>query len=526
MATLKSSKTNSTYNTDTGMVQVPGQAPIQPIQSSYNPNAILNNTDAQNQLLANRNPEAFDNAANLAGFSTSPTVPVNNTVPVATTGAQPLSIANTPTNTSTAGLLGAAASTGNLYQQQMDALKQQQAQTVQQNQTAANDSRSVLQKTFDKLAGFGERRNDIYEEENVDEFKKLETDALNQLNVERDALQSQIENINSQKGTFGGANQRDIAEVSRQSAIKQGRLTLTLSLANGNYTNAKATADRLIESELEPLKIQSELAKFFYQDNKDTLDKSEARQFETYSRELQNQYTEQYESKKKVQDMIIDAAQTGAPASVIQQAQQLAATGATPEQVSALVGKYSSAALDAQAQRASIANTYSAIAERQQSQYQNGTLNGKPQNTTQATAQTYANRMAEANIALDSLGGKFTGLGTSASNLLGGLVPGFLKGGDRQSVEQAQKNFVTAILRRESGASISPTEFDTAADIYFPRPGDKPATIEQKAVTRNAAINNFYKEANVARPVLPGQIISSGGKKYQVGTDGETLEEI
>jgi len=149
-----------------------------------------------------------------------------------------------------------------------------------------------------------------------------------------------------------------------------------------------------------------------------------------------------------------------------------------------------------------------------------GTIDGKPQNASQSTANSYANRLAESNVILDDLGSKFAGKIASLPAF------NFMKSKDRQAYEQAQKNFVTAVLRRESGASIAPSEFGTARDIYFPKPGDSMATVLQKAKSRNTVINNFFREANVLRPVLPGQVISSGGKKYKVGLDGETLTQI
>jgi len=36
--------------------------------------------------------------------------------------------------------------------------------------------------------------------------------------------------------------------------------------------------------------------------------------------------------------------------------------------------------------------------------------------------------------------------------------------------EQAKKNFVNAVLRLESGAVISPSEFTNADKQYFPQP--------------------------------------------------------
>ena len=149
-----------------------------------------------------------------------------------------------------------------------------------------------------------------------------------------------------------------------------------------------------------------------------------------------------------------------------------------------------------------------------------GTLSGKPQNATQSAANSYANRLNESDVIIGSIGSKFTGKLSQLPTL------NFLKSSERQSYEQAQKNFVTAVLRRESGASISPSEFKTAKEVYFPMPGDTPEVVAQKAITRNTVINNFYREADVNRPVLPGQIIESNAKRYKVGADGNTLEEI
>ncbi len=183
--------------------------------------------------------------------------------------------------------------------------------------------------------------------------------------------------------------------------------------------------------------------------------------------------------------------------------------------------QFDDVSLDRELKRASLANTYSQIAERNNSTNSYGTISGKPQNATQSAANGYADRLNESNIVLDMLGSKFTG-----KLAYGGKLPNSLQSGDRQSYEQAKKNFVTAVLRRESGASIAPTEFKTAEEIYFPIAGDSEETIKQKENTRNTVINNFYREADVNRPVLPGQIVESDGKRYKVGADGETLTEM
>lgn len=174
--------------------------------------------------------------------------------------------------------------------------------------------------------------------------------------------------------------------------------------------------------------------------------------------------------------------------------------------------------LDDQYKQAQIDNIYSQIGERNTPTVGAVTLSGKPQTTAQASANGYADRLSEANMTIGSMGSNFTSTGS-----FGGLLPNFLQSPERQQYEQAKRNFVNAVLRRESGAAISPTEFSSAEKQYFPQAGDKDAVIQQKAQNRNTVINNVYREADVQRPVMPGQIIESDGKKYKVDSDGETL---
>ena len=69
---------------------------------------------------------------------------------------------------------------------------------------------------------------------------------------------------------------------------------------------------------------------------------------------------------------------------------------------------------------------------------------------------------------------------------------------EQQQVEQAQRNFVNAVLRQESGAVINPSEFENAIKQYFPQPGDKKEVIEQKRKNRMMVIEGFKKIAGPA----------------------------
>jgi hypothetical protein len=65
----------------------------------------------------------------------------------------------------------------------------------------------------------------------------------------------------------------------------------------------------------------------------------------------------------------------------------------------------------------------------------------------------------------------------------------------QNKVEQAQRDFVNAALRVESGASISQSEFDNARKQYFPQPGDSPEVIAQKQQAREREIRSLAIQA-------------------------------
>ncbi|MBO6755478.1 MAG: hypothetical protein JJ902_04075 [Roseibium sp.] len=78
--------------------------------------------------------------------------------------------------------------------------------------------------------------------------------------------------------------------------------------------------------------------------------------------------------------------------------------------------------------------------------------------------------------------------------------------------DQARRDFVNAVLRRESGAVISPSEFENAAQQYFPQPGDSPAVVEQKRKNRELVLRGLERAAGpgyVPPSLIPEQSAGS-----------------
>jgi hypothetical protein len=74
-------------------------------------------------------------------------------------------------------------------------------------------------------------------------------------------------------------------------------------------------------------------------------------------------------------------------------------------------------------------------------------------------------------------------------SIAGGTSP------EQQQVEQARRNFVSAVLRKESGAAIGVDEYKNEERKYFPQAGDTDKVIQQKQKARELAIEALKAQA-------------------------------
>ncbi len=121
-----------------------------------------------------------------------------------------------------------------------------------------------------------------------------------------------------------------------------------------------------------------------------------------------------------------------------------------------------------------------------------------PEKTTEFKTKSYNywTRMDEADRILRNMEEKYKDSWTLTEYLAPRwIAPNFLKTSDRQQFEQAQRNFINAVLRQESWAVISDEEFDNAKKQYFPSAWDTEDTINQKRKNRETSIFNMLKSA-------------------------------
>lgn len=150
----------------------------------------------------------------------------------------------------------------------------------------------------------------------------------------------------------------------------------------------------------------------------------------------------------------------------------------------------------------------------------------------QVQSATYGKRLQQAEDVfsdLENQGYDRATFGEGAKDLLSGLPgAGHLTSEDLKRQQQAERNFVTATLRKESGAAISTSEFSNAEKQYFPRSGDSPEVLAQKRANRKQVIEGMRLGAGPAWAQLPqiqSEIGSGANLNKTPATKAPSFEE-
>jgi hypothetical protein len=115
-----------------------------------------------------------------------------------------------------------------------------------------------------------------------------------------------------------------------------------------------------------------------------------------------------------------------------------------------------------------------------------------------------------------------TGLEGKGLSPVGAALPNALRSSMGQQYNQAIDEFALSVLRKESGAAISPSEHAQFAQTYFAQPGDSPQTIAEKQQARQRVLDGLKFEAD------PGlkEFQSLGNQLPIVVAPGSTLNRL
>jgi hypothetical protein len=105
------------------------------------------------------------------------------------------------------------------------------------------------------------------------------------------------------------------------------------------------------------------------------------------------------------------------------------------------------------------------------------------------------------------------------------LFGNFMVGTGYQNLDQAERDFVNALLRRESGAAISESEFNNARLQYFPQPGDSKQVLAQKRAARRRGIENMRVSSGRGADKIPAahSQASAGGNVIRYDAQGNRI---
>lgn len=448
--------------------------------------------------------------------------------------------------------------------------------SLTQPQQQAQDLTTQLQDLNTQLTGESSYRTQQENQLGIPQLNQNITDLtsrLTGLKNEALAIPLQLQNQVQNGGAIvtGGGLQPHQTAALRNNAIQALSTSTLLEAARGNLSTAISQADRAVSQRYDPIREQIAAR----QANLDIILKSPAysqaekqRAFEQQQiqEKLKVQLDNQQENWKTTHAMAAAAIKNNPnnPAAAVAAQQALALNPEDPqylEKVFALIGNFQTDpvatqtaltemklkqeqlrqaplafALDQRAKVANIAQSYAAADASRASAAKTraemdalknpGSLTnsqGKPLTDTQATALGYARRVAEAGQTIDTIGANFT----SASNYFNDRLPNIVKAPQLQQYEQAKRNFVNAVLRKESGAVISQEEFDNASRQYFPQPGDSADVVAQKKQNRDTVYQNLLIQAG--NPTIPqtsrdGETHVYNGKTYKV-VNGQWVEQ-
>jgi hypothetical protein len=148
---------------------------------------------------------------------------------------------------------------------------------------------------------------------------------------------------------------------------------------------------------------------------------------------------------------------------------------------------------------------------------------GKTPTEGQYLSAAFANRLENSGKEIERLQDSIKGMGYLEFKKQEALPSKFQSDTFRQ-YHQAVTDFITAKLRKESGAQIAANEFADAYKVYIPQPGDDSKTLEQKAKARQQASKDMASSAGNAYQLPSSSQGMNNGSVQMKSPDGQAFE--
>lgn len=378
---------------------------------------------------------------------------------------------------------------------------------VQRGQQNQSESLRAVIEQMGRLASRGARTSEMEDQYGIPELTTDLTDITNKYRAKQVSFMRQRERMETAAGLTAGQKDVELRNLDRIQAREMADLAIIKEAASNNLLSAQAIVDRKIQLEFADEETRLDALKFFYTENKEIFTKKEQRLYEeNLAREqakfgfAKDQY--QMEQTQKFQ-AVAAAAQAGASTAELEAIQGAPTAMDAARIANTAVARRSNAEFSLNQ-----ANVYSQIADRNArldlarqeansiSSGNLGEVDVSKMNATERKAFGFAQRIGNTLGTFDKLAPEITKLST-LSFMAQRKMPSWLQSGTVRQQEQAERDFINAVLRQESGAAIAESEFDNARRQYFPQPGDDAATLEQKRINREGQFENFLNQAGI-----------------------------
>lgn len=375
--------------------------------------------------------------------------------------------------------------------------------------------------TFSQLMDRGDFTSDLEDQAGIGVKTTALNDIQSQLRETDLRFRREREDLEDATGMTRGTKALALNELSSKQARTLADLSIIEATRRDDLATAQALVDRKVQLTFEPLEQQLQFQQFLFDQNKDIFNTLEQRQFqENMMQKEAEMEREMFQFKQLEQtrlDVLNEAARFGATNSQLQAIQQApneegiySAAGNKIGQLERLSRQLKQMDINSKSLDIEMKNKELAELENPTT-----TLDIKPD----SDAATFAMRIEDAESVLGS--GDISGFERAGSNLLNSKIVGFIPGArtlgkaifgsDAQEFRQAERNFINAVLRRESGAAIADSEFDSAREQYIPQPGDSEATLQQKTRNREVVFKGLRMSSGGAYEVLSTQLTDGAG---------------
>ena len=134
----------------------------------------------------------------------------------------------------------------------------------------------------------------------------------------------------------------------------------------------------------------------------------------------------------------------------------------------------------------------------------------------------FADRMESAEKELEEISKKYDRSGAMQGIL--SIIPNQMKSQERRQYEAVMLDWITANLRRESGAAIGQEEYKNDMKKYFPSAGDSKETMELKARRRKEAVRAITKPIDDSYNKRKGMTLPSPSTSSPAGEPSRVKE--